>query len=383
MAERLRQRVAAHLPAVDGIALALALAFAAMLVSRAAGLWSGAAGRASVSPVLCAIILGLVWRNTVGVGPRWLPGLEWVTSRLLRVGIALVGLRLTLGGAGSVAVVALPAVIACVLTALALSMALGRFLGLSRPLRILLAAGTAICGCTAVVAVAPVVRARPAETAIALTCVVLLGALGMLVYPWVGQSLFAASPQSAGIFLGTSIHDTSQVVGASLIYAQQFGAPDVVPVAGFTKLLRNLTLLLMIPLAASWSADSARASDSIDRNPASASPGPRGALLWLGHLKKAMPGFLIAFVLLAVLRNVGDHALQGAAVQAAWQRILSATSTASELFLVCGMTAVGLGVVFRDLRQVGWRALVTGFAVAAAVAACSLSMIFGVRHLVG
>jgi uncharacterized membrane protein YadS len=96
-----------------------------------------------------------------------------------------------------------------------------------------------------------------------------------------------------------------------------------------------------------------------------------------------MPGFLIAFVLLAVLRNVGDHALQGAAVQAAWQRILSATSTASELFLVCGMTAVGLGVVFRDLRQVGWRALVTGFAVAAAVAACSLSMIFGVRHLIG
>lgn len=373
MVERLRQRVAARLPAADGIALALALALAAMLLSRAAGLWSGTAGRASISPVLCAIILGLVWRNTVGVGPRWLPGLEWVTFRLLRVGIALVGLRLTLGGAGSVALVALPVVITCIVTALALSMALGRWLGLSQPLRILLAAGTAICGCTAVVAVAPVVRARPAETAIALTCVVLLGAMGMLLYPWIGQSLFAANPQSAGIFLGTSIHDTSQVVGAALIYAQQFGAPDVVPVAGFTKLLRNLTLLLIIPLAASWTADKSSQT----------ARAPRGPGAWLGYLSKALPGFLVAFVLLAILRNVGDHALKSAATQAAWQQMLSATSTASELFLVCGMTAVGLGVVLRDLRQVGWKALVSGFAVAVAVAACSLSMIFGVRHLIG
>jgi len=370
VAEGLRRRVAARLPAADGIALALALALAAMLLSRAAGVWSGAAGRASISPVLCAIILGLLWRNTIGVGPRWLPGLEWVTFRLLRVGIALVGLRLTLGGASSVAVVALPVVIACIITALALSMALGRWLGLSQPLRILLAAGTAICGCTAVVAVAPVVRARPAETAIALTCVVLLGATGMLLYPWIGQSLFAASPQSAGIFLGTSIHDTSQVVGASLIYAQQFGAPEVVPVAGFTKLLRNLTLLLIIPLAASWSGEKLRMET-------------RGPRAWFGYLRKAMPGFLVAFVLLAILRNVGDHALQGAAPRAAWQQMLNATSTASELFLVCGMTAVGLGVVVRDLRQVGWRALVGGFAVAVAVATCSLSMIYAVRHLIG
>jgi uncharacterized integral membrane protein (TIGR00698 family) len=372
VAERLRQRVTARLPAVNGIMLALALALAAMLLSRAAGSWSGATGRASVSPVLCAILLGLIWRNTIGVGPRWLPGLEWVTHRLLRLGIALVGLRLTLGGAGSVALMALPVVIACIVTALALSMALGRYLRLTQPLRILLAAGTAICGCTAVVAVAPVVRARPAETAIALTCVVLLGALGMLLYPWVGQTLFAANPQSAGIFLGTSIHDTSQVVGASLIYAQQFGAPDVVPVAGFTKLLRNLTLLLIIPLAASWAAEGSSASEPAQ---------PR--MNWRGHLKRAMPGFLVAFVLLAVVRNVGDHALPGGTWRLLWERMLSAASSASELFLVCGMTAVGLGVVLRDLRQVGWRALVAAFAVAVAVAGCSLSMIFGVRHLIG
>jgi len=88
----------------------------------------------------------------------------------------------------------------------------------------------------------------------------------MLLYPWLADLVFHGNARAAGVFLGTSIHDTSQVIGAALIYAQQFGVPDAVPVAGFTKLLRNLSMLALIPLAA-WSAERA---DDRDSRPAGA-----------------------------------------------------------------------------------------------------------------
>jgi uncharacterized membrane protein YadS len=72
----------------------------------------------------------------------------------------------------------------------------------------------------------------------------------MLIYPWIADALFRGNATAAGMFLGTAIHDTSQVMGAAMIYAQQFAAPDAVAVAGFTKLLRNLSMLVLIPLAA-------------------------------------------------------------------------------------------------------------------------------------
>ena len=98
---------------------------------------------------------------------------------------------------------------------------IARLLAVPRRLGLLLAIGTAVCGCTAVVAMAPLIRARHAETAFAVTCVVLFGCIAMLFYPWVASHFLAASPVHAGIFLGTAIHDTSQVIGAALIYSQQ------------------------------------------------------------------------------------------------------------------------------------------------------------------
>ena len=95
----------------------------------------------------------------MGLGTTYLPGLQWITHNLLRLGIALVGLRLSLDGLTSTAAVALPVVIACITVAIAVSVGIGRMLGLSRPLSLLLAAGTSVCGCTAICAMTPVVRA--------------------------------------------------------------------------------------------------------------------------------------------------------------------------------------------------------------------------------
>ncbi|HLY53612.1 MAG TPA: putative sulfate exporter family transporter, partial [Steroidobacteraceae bacterium] len=236
--------------AAPGVAVAVALALIAR--SFADALAHGAAGlpRFPLSPVMCAVVLGMLWRNTLGV-PAWATsGLKWAMHQLLRTGIALVGLRLTLLGASSIALTALPVAVLCLSVALGAGWALSRLLKVGGRLGALLAIGTAVCGCTAVVAISPVIRARHAETAFAVTCVVLFGCAAMLCYPWVAGHFFAASPVHAGIFLGTAIHDTSQVIGAALMYSQQASAPAALAAASVAKLLRNLSIAILVPLAA-------------------------------------------------------------------------------------------------------------------------------------
>ncbi len=338
-----------------GAGLAVALAVAALLVAQTTSIWLASGRHPPLSPILCAVVLGIAWRNLFNVDQRWLPGAQWVACVLLRIGVALIGLRLTLVGLGAFATTVLPVVAGCVATALLASTLIGRALGLERPLRFMIAAGTAICGCSAVIAVAPLTRARQADITIALTCVVVLGATGMMVYPWLAHLVFD-NPRSAGIFLGTSVHDTSQVLGAALIYTQQFDAGDAAPYAALTKLLRNFFLLLLVP-AIAWSMARERHGAS------SAGPLP---------LAQVLPPFLMWFVGLAVLRTLGDVGLDGSALAEQWAIALAMALKASEALVVCGIAAIGLSVSLKDLRGVGWHALLAAFGVALTTATCSL-----------
>jgi uncharacterized integral membrane protein (TIGR00698 family) len=346
----------------NGALLAFALAAVAYLASIAVHDWINPSGPPPISPVLCAVLLGVIWRNTIGLGAGFVPGLHWITNNLLRIGIALVGLKLSLSGLASTATMALPVVIACITVAIGVSVFVGRLFGLSKPLTLLLAAGTSVCGCTAICAMTPVVRARAVDSGLAVTCVVLLGCTGMLLYPWLAHSVFAENTHAAAVFLGTSIHDTSQVMGASMIYAQQFNAADAVPIAGFTKLLRNLSLLILVPLFAMWTGN----GETKD-----------------AHAKRSqvLPTFLIVFVLLAFLRTAGDATFAGGEFTTEWSQLVAVGLGASDLFLVCGMTAIGLSVSLADLRGVGSKALFAAFLVALSVCACSALMTLLMQRL--
>jgi uncharacterized integral membrane protein (TIGR00698 family) len=355
--------------AVPGVLIAILLAFAARALAQQ--LAQGAVGlpKFPLSPVMCAVLLGMLWRNSIGV-PAWATaGLNWTMHRLLRVGIALVGLRLTLAGATAIAVTALPVALICLSVALAGGIAIARALAVPRRLGFLLAIGTAVCGCTAVVAMSPVIRARHAETAFAVTCVVLFGCIAMLLYPWVAGHFFAASPVHAGVFLGTAIHDTSQVIGAALIYSQQASAPAALAAASVAKLLRNLSIAVLIPVAA-WLTQrhEGRAAATED------TPRPTGARPPL------VPFFVVGFIAFIVVRTAGDALLHSGA---GWQALVNTGYTASDLFLTCGMTAVGLSVSFADMWRIGWRPLAAGFVVASLVGGCSLLLNLGMLHWFG
>jgi uncharacterized integral membrane protein (TIGR00698 family) len=288
---------------------------------------------------------------------------------LLRTGIALVGLRLTLSGATAIAASALPIAVTCICVALLGAAAICRLFGVPPRLAVLLAVGTAVCGCTAVIAVAPAIRARNDETAFAITCVVLFGCVAMLTYPSLAAVFFSAAPLYAGVFLGTAIHDTTQVIGAGLIYSQQHAAPAALAAASVAKLLRNLSIVLLVP-AAAWFARGQTFSAG-----ESTEPGESRERVQL------VPLFVLGFIFCVVLRSTGDALTSGSGLAANWNALTVAGQSASELFLICGMTAVGLSVSFTQMWRIGWRPLASGFLVAILVGVCSLSLTLAMQRL--
>jgi uncharacterized membrane protein YadS len=238
----------------------------------------------------------------------------------------------------------------------------------------------------------PVIKAKHAETAFAVTCVVLFGCLAMLFYPWVAGQVFSASPIHAGVFLGTAIHDTSQVIGSALIYSQQANAPDALVAASVAKLLRNLSIAVLIPLAA-WlsqkeeakekAAECAAASAGLSMAgglPLDAPASRNSSLDVTTPVKKTtlVPFFVIAFIAFLLVRTAGDSIFQADA--AGWHAVINGGQTASDLLLVCGMTAVGLNVSFADMWRIGWRPLAAGFVVATIVGVCSVLLTLTMLH---
>jgi len=215
----------------------------------------------------------------------------------------------------------------------------------------------------------PVIRARHAESAFAVTCVVLFGCIAMLAYPWVAGHFFAASPVHAGVFLGTAIHDTSQVMGAALIYSQQALAPDALAAASVAKLLRNLSIAVLVPLGAWLTQRHLSRTGEADELAAAGAARP-----------PLVPLFVLGFIACIVLRTAGD-AFLGAGGD--WAALVNTGYQGSDLFLTCGMTAVGLSVSFKDMWRIGWRPLAAGFVVATLVGACSLLANLGMWRWLG
>jgi len=195
-------------------------------------------------------------------------------SALLRGGVVALGAGLPLGEVVAVGRDGLGAAALTIALALGAALVLGRRLGLERDVTLLVGAGTAICGGSAIAAAAPALRARPEHVGAAMAVVFLLNALALVLFPWLGDAL-GLEPEAFGRFCALAIHDTSSVVGAAATHGER-----ALEVATITKLARALWI---VPVAALF-ARLAPASDSPARG--------RGV---------GVPGFLLGFVALALL----------------------------------------------------------------------------------
>lgn len=341
-----------------GIVAALAALFANWFGTKALGF-----AKSPVSPILVTVLLGLALRNAIGLPVRYRDGLSWCVKRLLRIGVALLGLGLSLSALSKIGLTALPIVFGCIITAILGVIWLGKLAGLSGKLSTLIAVGTSICGVSAIVATGPAIRADEDEISYGVAVITLFGILALVTYPFLSHQIFAGDPVMAGLFLGTAIHDTSQVAGAGLMYEMTYNSPETLNIAATTKLVRNLCLGLVVPILTVIYRRKNGSGSSIT------TPKP--------GLSKFIPGFVIAFVALAVIRSIGDLGENpfGILSEELWQSILAAGKIISLGCLTLALAAIGLGTSFSQIRELGLRPLAIGFASAALVGVVSYCLI--------
>ena len=178
------------------------------------------------------------------------PSTTFVTRRVgtmpLQIGIVLIGATISLPYALAVSSVYLPWISLFVIVSFVAGLMLGKLLGIHHRLAFLLSSGAAICGGTAMAAVAPIIKAKPQELLIAMTIVFLLNAVAIIVFPIVGTYL-GMNNFDFGAWSALAIHDTSSVIGSALIFSNESAQ-----VAATLKLGRTIWLIPLI-LIANWS----------------------------------------------------------------------------------------------------------------------------------
>ncbi|WP_221654898.1 YeiH family protein, partial [Actinotalea ferrariae] len=219
---------------LPGLALVVLVTVPALLVARAA----------PISALVVAIVAGAVLQNLGALGPAVQPGLAWSARRLLRVGVVLLGLQLSVPAVLGLGARGLVVILATVAVTFGATVLLGPVLAVPRRLTLLVATGFAICGAAAVAAMSAVVDPDgedEEDTATAVALVTLFGTAALVALPLLAGA-FGLDDDAAGLWIGASVHEVAQVVAAG-------GAVSAaaLAVATVTKLGR---VVLLAPLVA-------------------------------------------------------------------------------------------------------------------------------------
>ncbi len=260
-----------------------------------------------------ALVAGVTLALTVG--NRWPKQTKTLQTYLLQGSVVGLGFGLNLSVLAKVGVAGLGQTLVGLGGALGLTWVLARALKTDAITSLLIGVGTAICGGSAIAAVAPAVGAKSHQTSVALGVVFLLNGVALLLFPAVGHAL-SLSPTDFGLWSALAIHDTSSVVGA----AMQFG-PEALAVGTTVKLARALWILPVAALAAKLVKHEG------------------------GAAKRSYPWFILLFVGAAALVTVAPALAPTGKLLASWAKV----------GLVASLFFVGLGVSRDALRQVGAR----------------------------
>lgn len=254
------------------------------------------------------------------------PGIEFCARTVLRLGVGLLGARITASQIAGLGWSAAAIVIAAVVTTLLCGVMLGRRLGMTRAQAVLSGGSVAICGASAALAISAVLpRNKDSErfTLMVVVTVTVLSTLAMVIYPLVVK-LLHLSPELSGLFLGGTIHDVAQVVGAGYMLNQETG-----DYATIVKLFRVSMLAVVVVAVSSLFK---REREAIESTSADAK-------------QDLVPWFLWVFVALVIINSLGG-------VPTAVQISLNDVSRAC---LVVAIAALGVKTSFRQLAGAGWR----------------------------
>ena len=348
---------------LPGLLVAALLAWVSISLCQWIGCTLMGFEKTPISSVTMAILLGLTINNVVPLPKLLRPGLTFAIKKVLRLGIIMLGIRLSIFDVLKLGITGVPIVLSCILGALLLTSLLSKWLKLPERLGTLIAVGTSICGVSAIVATGPAIDAEDKEVAYAVAVITIFGIFATFVYPYAAYAIFDGNPVASGLFLGTAIHDTSQVTGAALVFSDAFSLPRAVEVATVTKLVRNVFMAFVIPFMALYYARRASKSEGFE--------GKRTRVV------KLLPLFVVGFLLVAAFRSIGDAGINagGRALglwdSAAWKGIHGFIKGWAVNLLVVALAAVGLNTSARILRGLGLKPFIVGLGAALAVGGIS------------
>ncbi len=312
--------------------------------------------KSPISPVMLAIIIGILVSNLISIPKSCDAGLIFSGKKVLSFGIVLLGFQLSISEIFDSGLEAIPVVLGCIITGIIFTIFLSRMLGLPKNLGILIAVGTSICGVTAIVATGPIIRAKKEEIAYAVSVITVFGILATIGYPYLANYLFENDSTSVGYFLGTAVHDTSQVTGSALLYSEIFDQPLALEIAVITKLFRNICMILVLPLIAYFTSFYGENSQNDSKTESQQKL----------NLKRYFPAFIIWFLLLAILRSLGDFSLDSTEKvfwgisEENWKEFGETLKTITVQLLIVALAAIGLNTRFANLKKLGLQPFLAG-----------------------
>ena len=339
---------------IPGVVLALVFCLFSQGINNLIAIELFGTIKSPISTVMIAIILGIIMGNAFTPRPGMMVGLDFTQQYILKLGIILLGIRLSFAEFLKFGSIAIPLIIVCIVSVLVLIKLLIKKVPISSKMSYLIAIGTSVCGATAIVATAPVINAKKTEVAYAIANITLFGVISMLIYPYFAEWYFYGEPLQAGLFLGTAIHETSQVAAAGLIYDQQFNSPETLNVATVTKLIRNTFLVIMIPLFAFlYNRGSVK-----DKN---------------YSILNIFPYFVLGFGGMIILRNIGDQVfnIESSNFQI-WENLIEYIKVLATVFLTMAMADVGISINLSELKSMGYKPFIVGFIAAITVGIISI-----------
>jgi uncharacterized integral membrane protein (TIGR00698 family) len=337
-----------------GVILALVFCFFSQGVNNLIGIELFGTEKSPISTVMIAIILGIIMGNAFTPRPGMMLGLDFTQKYILKLGIIFLGIRLSFSEFLKFGTIAIPLIIICIISVLIIIKLIIKKVPISSKMSYLIAIGTSVCGATAIVAIAPLINAKKTEVAYAIGNITLFGVIAMLAYPYFVNIYFYGAPIQAGLFLGTAIHETSQVAAAGLIYDQQFNSPETLNIATVTKLIRNTFLVILIPLFAFL-----YNRGKIKNNNYS--------------ILNIFPYFVLGFIGMIIVRNIGDQIfIENTESYKIWLNSISYIKSLATIFLTMSMAAVGISINLRELKSMGYKPFIVGFIAALTVGIVSI-----------
>ena len=298
-----------------GVGVAVVIALAASFL----------ANRYGAPAMLLGLLLGMAF-NFLAETPKLLPGIDFSATQILRFGVALLGLRLTMDDLTALGWGPIVMVFTAVITTMLVGVLLARVLNVDLKVGILTGGAVGICGASAAMAISSALPQGPEtkrQTLFTVIGVTALSTVAMVLYPVIG-GLLQFSDAEMGLFIGATIHDVAQVVGAG--YSVSTEAGDL---GTFVKLLRVAMLVPVVLVVGIVIRSGAQRTSK------------RG-------ISAPVPWFLAMFVLLFVLNSAGYIS----------PAVVRPLADSASLFLLLAIAALGIRTSLKEVMTIGFRPVI-------------------------